>query len=144
MQARRRNVDELGGQEPKGRRRWREEHARAALEAEAKRGLSPSEFAEREGIRPGRLARWRKRLGFGPGREERVVGRGGGGVRDRGGGDAGALRLIPAVAVGGPPRVAAGTVVVRLAEGVVLEMGDVATVPPEWIAGLVESLRRTR
>ena len=68
MQARRRNVDELGGEEPKRRGRWREEDARAALEAEATSGLSPSEFAEREGIRPGRLARWRKRLGFGTGR----------------------------------------------------------------------------
>ena len=73
-----------------------------------------------------------------------MVGRGGGRVRDRRGGEAVALRLIPAVAVGSAPKVATGTVVVRLAEGVVLEMGDVATVPPQWIAGLVESLRRTR
>jgi hypothetical protein len=55
------------------------------------------------------------------------------------------MRLIPAVAVERAAVMTGGAaVVVRLAEGVVLEMGDVTTVPPQWVAGLVESLRRTR
>ncbi len=45
------------------RRRWTPEQARAVLEKQASSGLTVREFAEREGLKPVRLLRWRERLG---------------------------------------------------------------------------------
>jgi hypothetical protein len=45
------------------KRRWTSEDARAALDAQARSGLSPRSFAQREGIDPQRLTRWARRIG---------------------------------------------------------------------------------
>jgi len=44
-------------------RRWTAAHARAALSALARSGLSPAAFAARRGLDVNRLYRWRERLG---------------------------------------------------------------------------------
>jgi len=49
------------------RQRWTRAQARAVLEKQASSGLSVREFAEREGLKPVRLQRWRERLGVGNG-----------------------------------------------------------------------------
>ena len=47
------------------RQRWTRGQARAVLEKQASSGLTVREFAEREGLKPVRLQRWRERLGVG-------------------------------------------------------------------------------
>jgi len=47
------------------RQRWTRGQARAVLEKQASSGLTVREFAEREGLKPVRLQRWRERLGIG-------------------------------------------------------------------------------
>jgi hypothetical protein len=42
--------------------RWTEDDARAALDAQARSGLAPTVFADREGLDPQRLTRWARRL----------------------------------------------------------------------------------
>ena len=49
------------------RQRWTREQAHAVLEKQATSGLSVQEFAEREGLEPARLYRWRERLGVSTG-----------------------------------------------------------------------------
>src|SRR5258707_6913849 len=49
------------------RQRWTREQARAVLEKHASSGLTVREFAERQGIEPARLYRWRERLGVSTG-----------------------------------------------------------------------------
>jgi transposase-like protein len=44
-------------------KQWSEEHARQVLDEADRSGLSDSRFARDQGIRPDRIARWRKRLG---------------------------------------------------------------------------------
>ena len=51
------------------RQRWTREQARAVLEKHASSGLTVREFAEREGIEPARLYRWRERLGLSAGQQ---------------------------------------------------------------------------
>jgi hypothetical protein len=46
----------------RNRHRWTAANARAALSALARSGLSPYAFAQREGLDPQRLYRWRDRL----------------------------------------------------------------------------------
>lgn len=45
------------------RKRWTEEDARAALDAQARSGLTLRAFARREGLDPQRLRRWERQLG---------------------------------------------------------------------------------
>ena len=51
------------------RQRWTRGQARAVLEKQASSGLTVREFAEREGLKPVRLQRWRERLGVGTERQ---------------------------------------------------------------------------
>jgi len=51
------------------RQRWTREQARAVLEKHATSGLTVREFAEREGLEPARLYRWRERLGSSTGQD---------------------------------------------------------------------------
>jgi transposase-like protein len=51
------------------RQRWTREQARAVLEKHASSGLTVREFAEREGLEPARLYRWRERLGGSAGQQ---------------------------------------------------------------------------
>ena len=50
------------------RQRWTRGQARAVLEKQPSSGLTVREFAEREGLEPVRLQRWRERLGGGTSR----------------------------------------------------------------------------
>lgn len=45
------------------RKRWTEEDARAALDAQARSGLTLRAFARREGLDPQRLRRWERQIG---------------------------------------------------------------------------------
>lgn len=51
------------------RERWTPEQARAVLEKQAASGLVMPRFAEREGLDPARLYRWRERLGVSAGQQ---------------------------------------------------------------------------
>lgn len=44
-------------------KQWTEKHARQVLDQADRSGLSDPRFAREQGIRPDRIARWRKRLG---------------------------------------------------------------------------------
>jgi hypothetical protein len=50
----------------RNRRRWTEDHARLALRALERSGLSLAAFAARDGLDAQRLRNWRKRLGTRP------------------------------------------------------------------------------
>ncbi len=116
------------------RRNWREADARAALADQRGSGLSAAEFALSRGIPASRLAWWAKRLGGTEGSDAQLPIGGKTGAEP-------ALRLLPAVAIGGEGR--RGAVVVRTA-GVEIEVTDPKEVEAPWVAQLVWELTRAR
>jgi hypothetical protein len=97
--------------------RWNEDDARQLLREWADSGVNLHRFARERGITPQRLAWWRRRLTTGA---------------------SAPVSFVPAtVTVGsiGAP----GGVVVRLPDGIAIELGEVA---PTWVAHLIRELAR--
>jgi len=110
----------------RGRRRWSTEEAHRVLAAWRKSGLSGKAFARQHGLNDVRLSWWRRRLedwGVQPCRAE-----------------AARLSLVPAVVKDGT----SGEVVIRLPDGVLVEVVTTATVPARWVSRLVVGLRANR
>lgn len=102
--------------------RWDATRARRALAAARRSGMSLSEFARRHGVNAQRLSWWRWRLK--------------GGAKQRTAEPTSAVAFIPAEVRG------SAAVIVQLAGGVVLEVGETAAVAPRWIAELARELSR--
>jgi hypothetical protein len=98
-------------------RHWTEADARGVLDDWKRSGETLEAFARSRGRVPQRLAWWRKRLSASPAGP--------------------ALTLVPAAVVGIEP--AAPTAVIRLPQGIVIEL---ASASPQWIAALARELTR--
>lgn len=115
--------------ERRGARQWRQwspEQAKRELDEWESSGESLAGFARRRGYSTQRLRWWRDRL-----------------AQWTGEASSGFARLVPAVAI--PAKVEAAPfvpVALNLAGDLRIEVGDVAAVPPEWLAALVRELRR--
>ena len=106
----------------RGRRsldRWTEEDARRVLAECARSGLSTQAFARKRGLVPERLYRWQRKLG-----EVSTPP---------------TISLVPARVVADAE--AAVSVVVRMPEDVLLEIGDAS---PAWVATLIRELVKRR
>ena len=112
---------------PRQWRQWTPEQAKRELDEWKSSGESLAGFAGRRGYSTQRLRWWRDRL-----------------AQWSGEASSGFARLVPAVAF--PAKVAAASPVVPvtldLPGDLRVEVGDVAAVPPEWLAALVRELRR--
>ena len=104
---------------------WTEADARAVLAESERSGESVAVFAQRNGVDPRRLYRWRRRL------EEPVE-------RSR------LAPLIP-VTVGGARHTEAGAGDVAVIDGELrVEVSDASKVAPEWVAELLRRVREGR
>jgi transposase-like protein len=99
--------------------RWREPQARQALRCWRESGLSASAFARAHGVNSQRFLWWRKRLESQTAQTALAP-----------------LTFIPAEVTG-----SAAAAVVRLPDGVAVEVAHVAAVPVSWVAALVRELK---
>jgi hypothetical protein len=111
-------------------RQWTHAKARSVLEACAASGLSMRAFAEREGLKARRLYRWSKQLG--------IVGREG---RRRRSKPTGSPAFVPLV-LKSAPIASRSEVVIRVGGLTTLEIDNVASVSPAWIAAIMLELER--
>lgn len=102
--------------------KWKEDDARRVLSAWRESGVSVNAFAREHELSTKRVLWWRQRLASWRSRE----------VKARA---AEPMQLIPAVPIEMPGSVP--SVAIRLASGVVVEVGETSAVPPEWISRLV-------
>ena len=119
-------MDTHGRQGPRARgwRQWTAERARRELEAWQASGEPLATYARRREYTPQRLQWWRARL-----------------AQWSGGGEGhGHARLIPVEAARPVGTDAVATVTLHLPGGIRAEIGDLASVPPEWLAALVRAL----
>lgn len=128
-------ADEL--QRIAGVERWSERDAGVALRAWRRSGRELEEFARDHGLASHRLRWWKQKLGLA---EQSLAGRRSGTKRGVESASRG-LELVPAVIVGGGGGDA--VVVVRLPDGIEIELRDAEHTSASEVARLVAELRRS-
>jgi len=109
---------------PSQKRRWGEKEGRVVIDAWRVSGLTLAEFARQHGLHEVRVQRWRKRV-------------------ERSEAKRASAGLVPAV-VRMPGLVSgAAPVVLRLPDGVAVELWDDGLIAPSAVAAFVAELRRS-
>lgn len=118
-----------------GKRRWSETDGRFAVEVWRDSGLALETFARTHGLGGWRLRRWASKLG-----EVMALGATTSSARQ-----SGEPRLVPAIVTVGAKGDGVGpAIILRLPDGIEVELRDVAWVEPEEIGRLVAEVRRGR
>ena len=107
---------------PTPRQQWTEADARRVLADWERSGTTLEAFARSRGLVPQRLAWWRKRLR--PTRPEAIT----------------SLTFVPAAVIG-DGAITGPTAVIRLPDGIVIELADAT---PTWVAALTRALTRSQ